>query len=792
MGLFGKNFSNLEQMKRQLMLNPAEIGDLVGKQPAVEIDKSGRKVVKKLPKDDVIQQVMIDGLILGDGISLSPYSNWSHCNLNTIAIGSNAEVESSHVIPNVLSANTSFVVEDQDGSVYKATEEVLRNKGYDIRVFCPADPAKSQAYNPYRYIDNEDGVTELSKWALSILEKDHQTENDNLRDAYSALFNAVFGYVYEAKRFNERTMHEAIKYLCFPTSIKAENAEERLSLMFDELEKEYPSSFAVSEYRKFKSLVSGKTIYNSLVTVSLIFGIMLDNEDFKRVTREDMLDLDALPEGKTSLFIIVPADREGYKNGFGNYLMRLLYTQIDNICQKRFTDPAAKPNPIPGKVKLFVRPAFPPVEVGEWYPAQRKYGCSTTMMTTGMQELQSGYNGGAAPVIESSDSVVVFSVADGDNTTKATLRKMGVTEDNFAAIAEDDKEILCVRGYAPVVIPCYDIHKHPNFKAEDEEAVQDIVADPEAPVKKTVSEEKAREAYERYSEIRSESAYDRLLQRQGIDRGKIDALSEEYHESDDQKVVRGHVVRPEEKKPNSERIVKSAIAQAYDMMEKERESEFIKPAADYDAIVEEHKVTPVSSPASASLDALLESVNKKHSEAESSPIAPATEEITVPIEDNPGAPVESLKPEEPKENGGQVIDESWKEEMLKQMAVEEEKGTDQAEESAIFEGKIETEEAPVVIPEDRRNVIQIKYLELQHKYAKMERILVSSIEDLLYEHNLLKVDLLEKVVEDIRNARCDANGDPQPISRRPIALPDRINGPWVTEEDMREMIDGSV
>lgn len=82
--------------------------------------------------------------------------------LNVLVIGgSGAAKTRSFVLPNILTANTNYVITDPKSEVLLATGGYLREQGYDVRVLNLVNLEQSDGYNPFRYLRDEKDVLKL-------------------------------------------------------------------------------------------------------------------------------------------------------------------------------------------------------------------------------------------------------------------------------------------------------------------------------------------------------------------------------------------------------------------------------------------------------------------------------------------------------------------------------------------------------------------------------------------------------------------------------------------------------
>ena len=82
--------------------------------------------------------------------------------LNVLVIGgSGAAKTRGYVKPNILEANTNYVITDPKMEVLTATGGYLKSQGYEIRVLNLVNLEQSDGYNPFRYLHDEKDALKL-------------------------------------------------------------------------------------------------------------------------------------------------------------------------------------------------------------------------------------------------------------------------------------------------------------------------------------------------------------------------------------------------------------------------------------------------------------------------------------------------------------------------------------------------------------------------------------------------------------------------------------------------------
>lgn len=122
-------------------------------------------------------------------------------NLNTVVIGGSGAGKSFNLAkPNLMQANTSFVVLDPKGELVRDTGYLLEQKGYEVRVLDLLNMEKSFCYNPFVYLRDDNDVQRLvTNLFKSTTPKGSQSQDPFWDTAASMLLLALIFYLkYEA------------------------------------------------------------------------------------------------------------------------------------------------------------------------------------------------------------------------------------------------------------------------------------------------------------------------------------------------------------------------------------------------------------------------------------------------------------------------------------------------------------------------------------------------------------------------------------------------------------------
>ena len=188
--------------------------------------------------------------------------------LNVLVIGgSGAGKSRSYVKPNILEANTNYVITDPKSEVLLATGGWLKENGYDIRVLNLVNLEQSDGYNPFRYLrDEKDALRLVNNLIQATTPKESRSNDPFWEKAETALLQAIILMLWQEAPEYEQNFSMVMRVLEY-AEVKEEDEEyvSPLDLLFQSIEREKPDSVAVRQYRVFKmaagDLCSKRLVY---------------------------------------------------------------------------------------------------------------------------------------------------------------------------------------------------------------------------------------------------------------------------------------------------------------------------------------------------------------------------------------------------------------------------------------------------------------------------------------------------------------------------------------------------
>ena len=262
--------------------------------------------------------------ILTQNVSIGYNAKKHRRNLNTLVIGgSGAGKTRFYAKPNVMQANTSFVILDPKGEIARDEGHLLEEKGYVVKVLDLINMDRSHCYNPFVYLESDNDVQKLVTNLFKATTPKGSSSNDPFWDtAASMLLLALIFYLkYEAPE-EEQTFPMVMEMLrAGDVKEDEEGYLSPLDILFNRLEARNPEHIAVKYYRDYHS-GSAKTLKSIQITLASRLE-KFNLESLAKLTMTDELDLRSIGEKKTALFALIPDNDTSF-----NFLVSILYTQL--------------------------------------------------------------------------------------------------------------------------------------------------------------------------------------------------------------------------------------------------------------------------------------------------------------------------------------------------------------------------------------------------------------------------------------------------------------------------------
>ena len=409
-------------------------------------------------------------------------------NKNVLVVGGSGSGKTRFfVLPNLMQCHSSYVVTDPKGSVLVECGQLLRRKGYRIKVLNTINFAKSMHYNPFAYIHSEKDILKLVTTLMANTKGEGKSGDDFWQKAETLPYCALIGYIhYEApeEEQNFATLIEMINRM--EVHEDDEEYKNTVDVLFEDLERQNPEHFAVRQYKKYK-LAAGKTAKSILISCGARLAVF-DIAELRAVTAYDELELDTVGDRKTAMFFIMSDTDDTF-----NFLISMAYTQMFNLLCEKADDVYG------GRLPVHVRCLIDEcANIGQIPRLEklmatiRSREISACLILQAQSQLKALYKDNADTIVGNCDSFIFLGgkepttlkelsatlgkeTIDTYNTGESRGRetshslnyqKLGkelMTQDELAVL-DGSKCILQLRGVRPFLSDKYDITKHPYFK----------------------------------------------------------------------------------------------------------------------------------------------------------------------------------------------------------------------------------------------------------------------------------------------------------------------------------------
>ena len=409
-------------------------------------------------------------------------------NKNVLVIGGSGSGKTRFWLkPNLLQCHSSYVVTDPKGSIVVECGNALLKNGYKLKILNTINFKKSMHYNPFAYVHSEKDILKLVTTMMTNTKGEGSGGDPFWEKSERLLLTALIAYLrYEApvEEQNFATLLEMLNTM--QVLEDDEEYQNPVDLLFEELGKKKPNSFAVRQYKLYK-LAAGKTAKSILISCGARLA-PFDIQELRDLTMYDELQLDTLGDKKTALFLIMSDTDSTF-----NFLISMIYTQLFNLLCDKADDVYG------GKLPVHVRCLIDEcANIGQIPNLEklvatiRSREISACLVLQAKSQLKAIYKDNADTIIGNMDSQIflggsepgtlkdlsemlgketidAFNTSDtrGNSPSYGTnYSKLGhelLSRDEIAVL-DGGKCILQLRGVRPFLSDKYDLTQHPNYK----------------------------------------------------------------------------------------------------------------------------------------------------------------------------------------------------------------------------------------------------------------------------------------------------------------------------------------
>ena len=409
-------------------------------------------------------------------------------NKNVLVVGGSGSGKTRFWLkPNLLQCHSSYVVTDPKGSIVVECGNALLKNGYKVRILNTINFKKSMHYNPFSYVHSEKDILKLVTTLMTNTKGEGSGGDPFWEKSERLLLTALIAYLHYEAPVEEQNFATLLEMLNTMQVLEDdEEYQNPVDLLFEELAKKKPNSFAGRQYKLYK-LAAGKTAKSILISCGARLA-PFDIQELRDLTMYDELQLDTLGDKKTALFLIMSDTDSTF-----NFLISIVYTQLFNLLCDKADDVYG------GKLPIHVRCLIDEcANIGQIPNLEklvatiRSREISACLVLQARSQLKAIYKDNADTIVGNMDSQIFLGgsepttlkdlsemlgkeTIDAFNTSDTrgnspsygtTFQKMGhelLSRDELAVL-DGGKCILQLRGVRPFLSDKYDLTQHPNYK----------------------------------------------------------------------------------------------------------------------------------------------------------------------------------------------------------------------------------------------------------------------------------------------------------------------------------------
>ena len=409
-------------------------------------------------------------------------------NKNVLVVGGSGSGKTRFWLkPNLLQCHSSYVVTDPKGTIVLECGQAMLKNGYKVKVLNTINFKKSMHYNPFTYVHSEKDILKLVTTLMTNTKGEGSGGDPFWEKSERLLLTALIAYLHYEAPVEEQNFATLLEMLNTMQVLEDdEEYQNPVDLLFEELAKKKPNSFAGRQYKLYK-LAAGKTAKSILISCGARLA-PFDIQELRDLTMYDELQLDTLGDKKTALFLIMSDTDSTF-----NFLISMVYTQLFNLLCDKADDVYG------GKLPIHVRCLIDEcANIGQIPQLEklvatiRSREISACLVLQTRSQLKAIYKDNADTIVGNMDSQIFLGGSEpttlkdlaealgketidsynnsdtrGNSPSYGTnYQKLGhelMSRDELAVL-DGGKCILQLRGVRPFLSDKYDLTQHPNYK----------------------------------------------------------------------------------------------------------------------------------------------------------------------------------------------------------------------------------------------------------------------------------------------------------------------------------------
>ena len=409
-------------------------------------------------------------------------------NKNVLVVGGSGSGKTRFWLkPNLLQCHSSYVVTDPKGSIVVECGNALLKNGYKVRILNTINFKKSMHYNPFSYVHSEKDILKLVTTLMTNTKGEGSGGDPFWEKSERLLLTALIAYLHYEAPVEEQNFATLLEMLNTMQVLEDdEEYQNPVDLLFEELAKKKPNSFAGRQYKLYK-LAAGKTAKSILISCGARLA-PFDIQELRDLTMYDELQLDTLGDKKTALFLIMSDTDSTF-----NFLISMVYTQLFNLLCDKADDVYG------GKLPIHVRCLIDEcANIGQIPNLEklvatiRSREISACLVLQARSQLKAIYKDNADTIVGNMDSQIFLGGSEpttlkdlaealgketidsyNNSDTRGNSPSYGTNSQKLGhelmsrdelAVLDGGKCILQLRGVRPFLSDKYDLTQHPSYK----------------------------------------------------------------------------------------------------------------------------------------------------------------------------------------------------------------------------------------------------------------------------------------------------------------------------------------
>jgi len=175
-------------------------------------------------------------------------------NKNVLVVGGSGSGKTRFWLkPNLLQCHSSYVVTDPKGTIVLECGNAMLKNGYKVKILNTINFSKSMHYNPFAYVHSEKDILKLVTTLMTNTKGEGSGGDPFWEKSERLLLTALIAYLHYEAPVEEQNFATLLEMLNTMQVLEDdEEYQNPVDLLFEELAKKKPNSFAGRQYKLYK------------------------------------------------------------------------------------------------------------------------------------------------------------------------------------------------------------------------------------------------------------------------------------------------------------------------------------------------------------------------------------------------------------------------------------------------------------------------------------------------------------------------------------------------------------